>query len=164
MQWLVNILVPVFWCVLGVLLIETIRGKSNLWSVVVLMGVLGYQLWFYAPRGELVPSVFYGPVEQVHLWVDTSVNIKPTVEESGEIMALANEMTGSRRYGKTLAKSWRPSDVWVAVYFSKLGEDWSHNVFFVTPSGGILVKDEQVYVMEGDATLFEYLHEIKGTL
>ena len=139
---------------------RTGRGKALLW--VLLAAAAVYEVWFYLPRTQLLPADQYGPVSEVQLTHTDTDAADLSDEASGRILALCNELRGSRSALKTLFDPQVSVGEGAYVYFSGRGEDRAETCAGFGKDGGktVLKIRGQVYSVWRSQDLYGELLEI----
>ena len=139
---------------------RTGRGKALLW--VLLAAAVVYEVWFYLPRTQLLPADQYGPVSEVQLTHTDTDAADLSDEASGRILALCDELRGSRSALKTLFDPQVSVGEGAYVYFSGRGEDRAETCAGFGKDGGktVLKIRGQVYSVSAPRDLYGELLEI----
>ena len=137
---------------------RTGRGKALLWALLAAAAV--YEVWFYLPRTQLLPADQYGPVSEVQLTHTDTADLSG--EASGRILALCNELRGSRSALKTLFDPQVSVGEGAYVYFSGRGEDRAETCAGFGKDGEktVLKIRGQVYSVSAPRDLYGELLEI----
>ena len=138
------------------------RRRWQYGLAVCLMALVLYEVWFYLPRTQLLPADQYGPVSEVQV-TQPDMDVAVLSEDaSGQILALCNELRGSRSACGTLFDPQASIGAGAYVYFSNQGENRADTWVGCAESGEkILLKIRgQVYSVWRDHRLYDEICEI----